>query len=84
MILIQFSTNIGVGGKSTKTRYHSRNNSIIKVTFVLFSFSTQTLIQQGRCDINALGRNSATPLHLAAEMDNADICKILVSQLELK
>jgi len=38
----------------------------------------QTLMQQGRCDINALGRNSATPLHLAAEMDNADICKILV------
>ncbi|KAL9951427.1 hypothetical protein ACROYT_G044086 [Oculina patagonica] len=37
-----------------------------------------TLIQQGGCDINALGRNSATPLHLASEMDNADICKILV------
>ena len=29
MILIQFSTNIGVGVKSTKTGYHSRNNSII-------------------------------------------------------
>ena len=48
--------------------------------FILSPFSTQTLMQQGRGDINALGRNSATPLHLAAEMDNADICKILVSQ----
>ena len=65
-------------------RYRSTNNKTIKVTFVLFSFFTQTLIQQGRCNINALGRNSATPLHLAAEMDNADICKILVSQSALK
>ncbi|RMX35043.1 hypothetical protein pdam_00022431 [Pocillopora damicornis] len=38
----------------------------------------QTLIERGRCNVSALGRNSATPLHLAAEMDNASICKILV------
>ncbi|XP_068726083.1 transient receptor potential cation channel subfamily A member 1-like [Montipora capricornis] len=37
-----------------------------------------TLIHQGNCDVEALGRNSATPLHLAAEMDNDIICKILV------
>ena len=39
----------------------------------------QTLLEQGRADANALGRNSCTPLHLAAEMDNENICKILVS-----
>ena len=38
----------------------------------------QTLLEQGRADANALGRNSCTPLHLAAEMDNDNICKILV------
>lgn len=38
----------------------------------------QTLLEQGRADANALGRNSCMPLHLAAEMDNENICKILV------
>lgn len=38
----------------------------------------QTLLQQGRADANAPGRNSCTPLHLAAEMDNEKICQILV------
>lgn len=37
-----------------------------------------TLLEQGRADANALGRNSCTPLHLAAEMDNDNICKILI------
>jgi len=37
-----------------------------------------TLLQRGRADANALGRNSCTPLHLAAEMDNENICKILI------
>lgn len=36
------------------------------------------LIHQGKCSVEALGRNGATPLHLAAEMDNNNICKILV------
>ena len=39
----------------------------------------QTLLQKGHADANALSRNSCTPLHLAAEMDNKKICKILVS-----
>ena len=39
----------------------------------------QTLLQQGRADANALGRNSCTPLHLAAEEDNKEICKTLVN-----
>ncbi|CAH3028136.1 unnamed protein product, partial [Porites evermanni] len=37
-----------------------------------------TLLQRGGCDVHSLGRNSATPLHLAAAMDNDAICKILV------
>lgn len=37
-----------------------------------------TLLQQGRADANAPGRNSCTPLHLAAEMDNEKICQILI------
>jgi len=37
-----------------------------------------TLLQQGHSDANALGRNSYTPLHLAAEMDNEKICQILI------
>ncbi|KAL9951418.1 hypothetical protein ACROYT_G044077 [Oculina patagonica] len=37
-----------------------------------------TLLQQGRSDANALGRNSCTPLHLAAEMDNEKVCQILI------
>ena len=77
-------TKTRISGLPITCRYRSGNNKIIKVIFALFAFSTQTLIQQGRCDINALGRNSATPLHLAAEMDNADICKILVSQPAIK
>ncbi|XP_073259061.1 transient receptor potential cation channel subfamily A member 1-like [Porites lutea] len=36
------------------------------------------LLHRGGCDVGSLGRNSATPLHLAAEMDNDAICKILV------
>lgn len=36
------------------------------------------LLQQGHSDANALGRNSYTPLHLAAEMDNEKICQILI------
>lgn len=36
-----------------------------------------TLLQQASVDVNALGRGSCTPLHLAAEMDNDEICKIL-------
>ena len=51
--------------------------NILKLVYLFVCF-LKTLIQQGGCDVNALGRNSATPLHLAAEMDNADICKILV------
>lgn len=38
----------------------------------------QVLIERGRCNVATPGRNSATPLHLAAEMDNVAICKILV------
>lgn len=44
----------------------------------LYYFTFQTLLQQGHSDANALGRNSYTPLHLAAEMDNEKICQILV------
>ncbi|XP_073227954.1 uncharacterized protein [Porites lutea] len=40
-----------------------------------------TLLEQGRADANALGRNSCTPLHLAAEMDNENICEILIMRL---
>jgi len=43
-----------------------------------FPLCRKALIQRGGCDVQALGRNSATPLHLAAEMDNDAICKILV------
>lgn len=46
-------------------------------TFTLFT-SLKTLLQRGGCDVHSLGRNSATPLHLAAAMDNDAICKILV------
>lgn len=44
----------------------------------LYNFIFQTLLQQGHSDANAIGRNSYTPLHLAAEMDNEKICQILV------
>ncbi|XP_022786608.1 transient receptor potential cation channel subfamily A member 1-like [Stylophora pistillata] len=37
-----------------------------------------TLLKRGRADANAPGRNSCTPLHLAAEMDNEKICQIMI------
>lgn len=46
--------------------------------FIYVVFSLKTLLHRGGCDVGSLGRNSATPLHLAAEMDNDVICKILV------
>ena len=51
---------------------------IWKFPLIITNLFLQTLLQQGRADANALGRSSCTPLHLAAEMDNEEICKILV------
>lgn len=60
------------------------------VSFLLFGISClshvlfqKTLLRQAGTDVNALGRGSCTPLHLAAEMDNDAICKILVSHSHL-
>ena len=76
-----------------ETIWYSKSLSIVYVTMVThayplsnekssmivgFPLFRKALIQRGGCDVQSLGRNSATPLHLAAEMDNDAICKILV------
>lgn len=38
----------------------------------------QLLLHDSKTEVNARGIGSYTPLHIAAEIDNVDICKRLV------
>ena len=43
----------------------------------------QAFLQRANSEVDIRGHSSRTALHIAADMDNVSICKLLVSNLAL-
>ena len=43
--------------------------------------SLQELLKHSKCEVNVQGFMASTPLHIAAQTDNVEICKKLVRKI---